>query len=137
MPVARPVQTPVLEEKIEKSGRGGGLGWGQKVIRHMPWGALSGFPRGAGSQEGVLGTLWWFPCPSGPIHAIHADTDPIHIHTCQYAWIHANTKYTSQYMQIPADTCRYIQIPTHTCTYMQYPDTPNLKWPYLGNQGAV
>ena len=48
-------------------------------------------PPGAGSGEGVLGTLWWFPCPSGPILAIHADTD-----------------------QICTDTYRYIQIPTYT-----------------------
>ncbi len=48
-------------------------------------------PPGAGSGEGVLGTLWWFPCPSGPILAIHADTD-----------------------QICSDTYRYIQIPTYT-----------------------
>ncbi len=30
---------PVLQEKIEKSGRAGGLGWGQKVVGHMPCGA--------------------------------------------------------------------------------------------------
>ena len=48
-------------------------------------------PPGAGSGEGVLGTLWWLPCPSGPILAIHADTD-----------------------QICSDTYRYIQIPTDT-----------------------
>ena len=48
-------------------------------------------PPGVGSGEGVLGTLWWLPCPSGPILAIHADTD-----------------------QIRSDTYRYIQIPTYT-----------------------
>ena len=31
--------------KIEKSSRGWGLGWGQKVVGHMPWGALSWSPR--------------------------------------------------------------------------------------------
>ena len=82
MAVARQVQTPILEGKIEKSGRRGGMGWGQKVVGHMPWGALSGSPHGAGSREGVLGTLWWFPCPSGPILVIHADTDCILTHTC-------------------------------------------------------
>ena len=39
--VAKQVQTLILEEKMKKSGAGGGLGWGLKVVRHMPWGALS------------------------------------------------------------------------------------------------
>ena len=134
MAVARQVQTLILQGKIEKSGREGGLGWGCKVDGHMPWGALSGFPPGAGSREGVLGTWWWFPCPSGPILAIHTDTDHIQTHTCSYTLIPTNTLYTYKYKQIPADTSGHIQITTHTCTYMQYPDTPNLKLPYLGNQ---
>ncbi len=67
-----------LQGKIEKSGRGGGLVWGQKVVRHMPWGALSGSPRVRGQERVFWGlSVWWFPCPSGPILAIHADTDQI------------------------------------------------------------
>ena len=53
MAVSRQVQTLILQEKIEKSGREGGLGWGQTVDGHMPWGALSGSPRVQG-HEGVF-----------------------------------------------------------------------------------
>jgi hypothetical protein len=44
-----------------------------------------------------LGMLWWFPRLSGPMHAIHADTDSTLTHTCKY-------------IQIPTDT--YISIHT-------------------------
>jgi hypothetical protein len=97
MAVARQVQIPVLQEKIEKLGRGGFWGWGQKVVGHIPLGCPEWVSLGAGSREGVLGMLWWFPCPSGPMHAIHADTDSILTHTCKY-------------IQIPTDT--YISIHT-------------------------
>ena len=57
-------------------------------------------PPGAGSREGVLGTLWWFPFPSGPILAIHADTDQIPTHTCLYTQIPANIY---RYLHMHAD----------------------------------
>ena len=98
MAVARQVPTLILDGKIEKSGRRGGLGWGQKVVGHMPWGALSGSPPGAGSRGGVLGMLWWFLCPSDPMHAIDADTDGILMHTCIYIQILTIPTYT--YIQI-------------------------------------
>ncbi len=48
-------------------------------------------PPGAGSLEGVLGMLWWFSCPSGPMYAIHADTDSILTHICRYLQITTDT----------------------------------------------
>ena len=68
--------------------------------------------------------LWWFPCPSGPMHAIPADTDGILMHTCIYMHI----------LTIPTYTYVYMHIYAYTYTYMHIPDTPNLKRPYLGNQ---
>jgi hypothetical protein len=71
--------------------RGGGVGMGSKSDRAHALGCPEWVPPGAGSREGVLGMLWWFSCPSGPMHAIHADTDDILTHTCRY-------------IQIPTDT---------------------------------
>ena len=88
-----------------KIGSRGGIGMGSKSGWAHALGCPEWVPPGAGSREGVLGTLWWFPCPSGPILAIHADTDMIPTHTCSYTLIPANTQYTYTYMQIPADTC--------------------------------
>jgi hypothetical protein len=146
MAVARLVQTPVVQEKIEKSGRAGRLGWGQKVVGHMPWGAEWVTP-GAGSREGVLGMLWCFSCPSGPMHAIQADTDSMLTHTCKYIQIPTDT-YMSihtgrrkiptsvtylhdtgrflQIHQIPAYTYSLqiylppLKIPMNTCIYREY-----------------
>jgi hypothetical protein len=50
-------------EKIEKSGRGGGLGWGQKVVGHMHWGALSGSPRLLGQERVFWGRCGGFRAP--------------------------------------------------------------------------
>jgi hypothetical protein len=52
--VAKQVQTLILEEKMKNLVQGGGLGWGLKVVRHMPWGALSGI-------TGVMGheSMFW------------------------------------------------------------------------------
>jgi len=80
-----------FQEKIEKSGRGGGVGMGSKSGWAHALGCPEWVPPGVGSGEGVLGTLWWFQCPSGPILAIHADTDQIPTHTyiletAKYLW---------------------------------------------------
>ena len=94
-------------------------------------------PPGVGSGEGVLGTLWWFQCPSGPILAIHADTDQICLDTYRYIQIPTYTyiletakyrwrQHTERYKQIATDTYRYMHIPTpkniptHTFIYIQY-----------------
>ena len=63
MAVARQVQTLIFREKIENSGRGGGLGWGQKVVGHMPWGALSWSPRVLGHEEVFWGCYGGFRAP--------------------------------------------------------------------------
>jgi hypothetical protein len=87
---------------------------GLKVVRHMPWGALSGFPRvlGHDSREYVLGTLWWFYLwPSVPIHTIHADTDNITIYIV-YIHIHAYTyPYTHSLSVIGYDRPHNLQRP--------------------------
>ena len=83
-------------------------------------------PPGAGSLEGVLGMLWWFPCPSGPMHAIDADsdTDGILMHTCTYIQIPI---YTCQYLCIHAHIRIYLHIHAHTCTYPTVPTPPSHK----------
>jgi hypothetical protein len=63
MAVARQVKTLIFSEKIKKSGREVGLGWGQKLDRHMPWGALSGSRRVRGHER-----VFWGLC--GGIHAL-------------------------------------------------------------------
>jgi len=50
-------------QKIEKSGRGGGLGWGQKEVGHMHWGALSGSPRLLGQERVFWGRCGGFRAP--------------------------------------------------------------------------
>ena len=67
---------------------------------------------------------WWFPCPGGPIHAIHADMDHIHTHTYTYIHIPPHTPYTCTYMYIPTHTCAYLYIHAHTCTYLHI-ETPH------------
>ena len=91
--------------KIPKSGRGGVLGWGQKVVGHMPWGALSG-PPWCGVTRGCFGEA---VVVSVPQHAIATDT---------YTYIHIHTH-----------TCIYIHIPTHT----HYPklETPISRQPMI------
>ena len=118
MAVARQGQALILHEKIKKIGSRGGIGMGSNSGWPHALGCPEWVPPGAGSREGVLGTLWWFPCPSGPIHAIHADTDHIHIHTGQYTLIPANTEYTLKYMQIwliHVDTYRFLHMHAYTC----------------------
>ncbi len=97
MAVARQVPTPILEGKIEKSGRRGGVGMGSKSGRAHALGCPEWVPPGAGSRGWVLGMLWWFPCPSGPMHAIDADTDCILMHTCTYIQIPTDYLYIDTY----------------------------------------
>jgi hypothetical protein len=97
------------------------LGWGLKVVSRLPWGALSGVPLGAGSREYVLGTLWWFLCPSVPIHTIHADTDNIPAYTD--ISMHIPIVYTlgrkqNTYCSIIPDTVRFLQIHVNTKIYL-------------------
>ncbi len=70
-----------------KIGSRGGVGMESKSGRAHALGCPEWVPPGAGSREGVLGMLWWFSFPSGPMHAIHADTDSILTHTCKYIQI--------------------------------------------------
>ena len=84
---------------------------------------------GNGSREYVLGTLWWFLCPSAPIHTIHTYTDNIAAYTCilmlipiyTYIYMHIPIIYSeggkpytycsiipTRYNQIPTDTSKYI-----------------------------
>ena len=60
---------------------------GSKSGRAHALGCPEWVPPVAGSREGVLGTLWWFPLPSGPVLAIHADTDEMCTHTYRYIQI--------------------------------------------------
>ena len=98
MAVARQVQTLILQEKIEKSGREWGLGWGQTVDGPMPWGALSGSPRVRGHEKVFWGLCGGFRSPV--------------VQYLQYMQI------LIRYLYILAYTHRYLQIPnipTHTC----------------------
>ena len=139
MAVARQVQTLILQEKIEKSGREGGLGWGCKVDGHMPWGALSGSPRVLGHERVFWGRCGGFSAPVAQylqymrILIIYLR---IHTNTHKYLLIHTyrrqlNTDCSNiliPYRQILADTCRKIPtaylhihaIPTYTYTAHTY-----------------
>ena len=100
MAVARQVPTPILEGKIEKSGRRGGLGWGQKVVGHMPWGALSGSPRVLGHEEVFWGCCGGFRAPV--VQCMQ------YLQILMAYWcIHAYTCIYLQYLHIPI--YRYIQ----------------------------
>ena len=58
-----------------KTGPGVGPQWREKVVGHLPRGALSG-ARWVPPQWGVFsGTLCWLPCLPGPIHTIHTNTN--------------------------------------------------------------
>jgi len=46
-----------------KIGSRGGIGMGSKSGCAHALGCPEWVPPGAGSREGVLGTLWWFPAP--------------------------------------------------------------------------
>ena len=70
---------------------------GSKSGRAHALGCPEWVPPGAGSRGGVLGMLWWFPCPSGPMHAIDADTDCILMHTCTYIQIPTDYLYIDTY----------------------------------------
>jgi hypothetical protein len=63
MTVARQGQTLIFSEKIKKSGREVGLGWGCKVDGHMPWGALSGSRRVRGHKRVFVGRGGGFHAP--------------------------------------------------------------------------
>ena len=52
-----------LKEKSKNRVGGGGLGWVQKVVGHMPWGALSGSPRVLGHEEVFWGCCGGFRAP--------------------------------------------------------------------------
>ena len=114
--------------KNRKIGSEGGVGMGSKSGRAHALGCPEWVPPGAGSRGGVLGMLWWFPCPSGPMHAIAADTDGILMHTCIY--MHILTIPTYTYIQIHTgsdkiptavtylhDTAWFLQIHEDTCIY--------------------
>ena len=123
MAVARQVKTPILEGKIEKSGRRGGLGWGQKVIGHMPWGALSGSPLVRGHEK-----VFWGHC--GCFHApvvqylqymqILIRCARIHTDTYKYLqYIHTDGRQQNTYGgNILKDTNRFLLIHTDTCIYL-------------------
>ncbi len=71
----------------------GGLGWGQKVVGHMPWGALSGSLRVQGHER-----VFWGCC--GGYRA------PV-VQCMQYMQI------LIAYLRIHANTYRYLQIPIY------------------------
>ncbi len=70
---------------------------------------------GYGSREYVLGTLWWFLCPSAPIHTIHTYTDNISAYTCISMHMQSlqdlhvcECIYTDRYRQIQMNVCEGI-----------------------------
>ena len=73
------------------------MGWGQKVVGHMPWGDLSGSPRVWGHER-----VFWECC--GGFRA------PV-VPCMQYLQIRI------AYLRIHANTYRYLHIPIHA--YLQ------------------
>jgi hypothetical protein len=118
-----------------KIGSREGVGMGSKSGWAHALGCPEWVPPGVGSREGVLGMLWWFPCPRGPMHAIHTDNDSLLTHTCKYIQIPTDT-YISIHTggsKIPTavtylhDTGRFLQthqIPSYTYSLKIYLPPP-------------
>ena len=95
------------------------MGWGQKVVGYMPWGALSGSPLVRGHQRVFRGSCGGFRAPTcNSYRYIHIDT-----HTCIYIHIPTHTcivpdhntysnDIQTRYRQIATDTYKYLQITT-------------------------
>ena len=88
--------------KIPKSGRGGVLGWCQKVVGHMPRGALCGPPLVLGHEMVFRGRCGGFRAPA--------------VKYMQYLQIHTYT-YTYLHFILRHFWCNFLVIATHTCTY--------------------
>ncbi len=69
------------------------MGWGQKVVWHMPWGALSGSPLVQGHERVFWGCCGGFRAPV--------------VQCMQYMQI------LIAYLRIHANTYRYLQIPIY------------------------
>jgi len=108
--------------KIEKSGRGGGLVWGQKVVRPMPWGALSGSPRVRGQERVFWGLCGGFRAPVVQyLQYMQILIRYDRIHTDTYKYLHIHTYWRAKYRcaviywKIQTDCYRYMQI--HAISY--------------------
>ena len=118
MAMARQVPTPILEGKIEKSGRRGRLGWGQKVVGHMPWGALSGSPRVLGQERVFWGRCGGFRAPVVQyLQYMQILMRCVRIHTDTYKYLHIHTYGRQQNTDggnILKDTNRFLRIHTES-----------------------
>ena len=138
MAVARQVQTPILEGKIEKSGRRGGMGWGQKVVGHMPWGALSGSPLVRGQERVFWGRCGGFSAPVVQyLQYMQILIRCVRIHTDTYKYlqyIHTDGRQQNTYgSNILKDTNRFLLIHTDTCIYLLQKKipTPRKIYPHI------
>ncbi len=108
-----------------------GLGWGQKVDGHMPWGALSGSRRVRGHERVFGGLCGGFRTPVVQ-YLQHMQILIIYLHLHTYR-IQQNTDGSLiliRYKQIPFDTCRYMHIPTPKI-YLHIHAIPTYTYIYL------
>ena len=111
--------------------------WGQKVVRHMPWGALSGSPRVRGQERVFWGLCGRFSAPVVQyLQYMQILIKYLHIHTY---WRQQNTyggnilKDTNRFLLIHADTCifllqkKYPHILLYTYNTYQIPTKKNLQ----------
>ena len=119
-----------LQGKIEKSGRGGGLVWGQKVVGHMPWGALSGSPRVRGQERVFWGLCGGFRAPVVQyLQYMQILIRCVRIHTDTYKYLHIHTYWRQQNTDggdILKDTNRLLLIHTDTCIFLLQKKYPHI-----------
>ena len=96
--------------------------WGPKVVRPMPWGALSGSPRVQGQERVFWGLCGGFCAPVVQYlqyMQILIRYARIHIDTYRYLHIHTYWRQQNTYGgNILKDTNRFQQIHTDTCIFL-------------------
>ncbi len=95
------------------------------MVRHMPWGALSGFPRELGHESMFWAQIWGrcgdFCAPVFQyIQYMQILIIYLHIHTYTYIYLYIYTLGRKQntYCSIILDTIRFLQIHINTNIYL-------------------
>ncbi len=112
----------VMRAPVRQNGSGGGSPMAEKSGRPPAQGCPEWGPRGAAPAGGLLGTLCWHPCLSGPIHTIHTAYMRTY-NTCNTCiWIEKDTYtiHTIHTYAVSACLGQYIPYIQHTCAYIQY-----------------
>ena len=113
------------------------MGWGHKVVGHMPWGALSGSPRVRGHEKVFWGLCGCFHAPVVQyLQYMQILIRYVRIHTDTYKYLHIHTYWRQQNTyggNILKDTNRFLLIHTDTCIYLLQKKipTPRKIYPHI------